>query len=91
MFKKSEIFYPKNAYIGINFEQIKNDLKKLKFDYDDYGSIFVIKKTNQYITVNNMGKTEIFYNDVENNNLNQSILQVEHIFKKAIKDFSIIH
>lgn len=91
MYRKSELFYPRKIYLDLDFEEIKNYLKRTSLNFDDYGSLLVLKEPDLILSVNKIGKIEIFYNDVSKERINNSIDKIEDIFRGFIDDFMILH
>lgn len=91
MFSNNEIFYPRHIYLDLDFNKIKNNLKDICYKYEDLGSVFVIKSDNFYLSVNNIGKVEVFFNELKKDQLFESISKVEAVFKSHVDDFIIVH
>ncbi|GED55187.1 hypothetical protein EDM54_02160 [Brevibacillus borstelensis] len=91
MFKINEVFYPHKTYIRLNFEAIKLSLMKLCEEFIDYGSIFVLKEKDYWISVNDLGKVEFFYDQLSENQKINSIANIENVFRSYVDDFKIVH
>lgn len=91
MYQNSQIFYPKSVYLDLDFNVIKENLKLIVPNYSDYGSIIVLKDDQYYYSVNDIGKVEVFYNELDNIQIEKSIKRIESIFRIFVDDFRIVH
>jgi hypothetical protein len=90
VFKNSSIFYPKNIYLDLDFDKIKNSFDELNTSYQDFGSIIIIQDSYAIFSINDLGKVQAFYDDIDQTELKRNISNIENIFKKQINDFEII-
>ena len=90
MFNKNIIYYPKNIYLDLDFDKVKSDFNKLNTDCQDFGSIIIIKNPSTTVSINDIGKVQIFYDNINQSELNNNIKDIEKIFQNQINDFEII-
>lgn len=90
MFKNNEIFYPNKTYFRLDFEAIKSGLMRLSKESQDYGSVFILKEKDCWISVNELGKIEFFYDEIPENQ-QDSIANIENVFRGFVEDFRILH
>ena len=89
MYKNNSIFYPKDIFLNINFESIKNELKLENKNFEDYGNIIIFKLDQYFYSINSFGKLQLFYNSLCQPNVNDLINTVENKFKKQVSNFII--
>lgn len=89
MYKNEKIFYPIEFYYSIDFNFIKEKLKNHNEKYIDYGSIFVVEKKDYMLTVNEVGKIDIFYDDLDEKTILDTAKNVESLIKSQVKTFSL--
>lgn len=89
MYNNNHIFYPKNIYTNIDFESIKKDIKKANEKYEDYGSIIILDNLSWFLSINNLGKVQLFYDTIDEESIKNTVKNIEKIFKKQIDEFEI--
>lgn len=89
MFKKRNTYSPEKIYIDINFESVKNDLKQIYDNYDDFGSLMRINFDQYMITVNRMGEIKFLYNDLNEMKVRKNLRNIEQAFQKDIPIFEV--
>lgn len=88
----NKIFYPQTIYLNINFDLIKKNIKNIYTKCEDFGSILAIYCDEYIISVNNIGKIEIFFDkELDYAIIMKEISSIEFIFKKYINDFKILN
>lgn len=91
MYKYNKIFFPKEMFFSIDFDLIKQKIKKHYTEYDDFGSLLIVSADGTMISVNNLGKVEMFYNNSQQEkSIKTHISAIENIFKESIENFKII-
>jgi ureidoglycolate hydrolase len=89
MYKNCVAFYPNHIYPSLNFNTIKKSFKDLSNDYRDFGTIITIKNEELMISINNKGKTDIYYNNINDEALTSEVKKIESLFKEQIIDFKL--
>lgn len=89
MYNNNIIFYPKQIYIDLDFKNIKNNLSKTYKEHQDYGSIFIAENSSYLMSINNIGKLQVFYDFIEEETVDEIIFEIELEFRKQISDFKI--
>ncbi|WP_039653726.1 hypothetical protein [Clostridium tyrobutyricum] len=85
-------FYPKSLYSNIDFEEIKKQFTADNIKFKDFGSIIIAYTSNYTISINDIGKMEILYNNnliVDKGKLEEQVKQIENIFKVQVQDFKV--
>ncbi len=92
MYKNINTFYPNNTYLNIDFEKIKDALKRDKnYNYKDCGSILIIHTPEFMFTLNYIGKIQVYYNCISNSIINEKIKEIEKMYRKQINNFKIMY
>ncbi|CAI3206084.1 hypothetical protein [Clostridium neonatale] len=89
MYSNNVTFYPKQIYIDLDFKNIKSNLSNTYKEHQDFGSVFVAQNSTYLVSINNIGKLQVFYNFIEEKTVDEIISEVELEFKKQISDFEI--
>ena len=89
MYNNNIIFYPKQIYIDLDFKNIKSNLSNMYKEHQDYGSIFIAQNTSYLMSINNIGKLQVFYDFIEEETVDEIISEIELEFRKQISDFEI--
>ena len=87
---KHIIFQPNSLYVNIGFESIKASIKNKYSEVIDYGSILAIQDDSYCISVNSIGKVELFIN-VETEVAMNIVNDIEMLFKQQISSFELVH
>lgn len=91
MYRNNHVFMPNNTYIGINFDFIKDNIASTFKDYEDYGSIIVVRNQEIMMSVTNTGKIQLFYDIIDNSVIERHITAVESLFKDQVCGFSLLN
>lgn len=82
------VLNPNNFYSNIDFETIKNNIKISYPNVIDYGSIISIENASSYISVNRLGKFEIFIKS-DKEEIDNTIDEIVKLFKSQVEDFAL--
>ncbi len=88
MFQNNKVYYPEMIY-SIDFDYVKNILKGSNDIFTDYGSVIALNQKDMLLTLNNIGKIEVFYNSIDEGLLTEKVKDIENVVKKNIIDFKI--
>lgn len=88
-FVKTKIYKPKKIYYNINFDNIKRYLRVLYSNSKDYGSMFVIYTDNYTVSINDIGRIEIYYNKKEDYIADNTINKITNIFQNEKSEFRL--
>ena len=86
--EKTKIYNPKLIYYNIDFDSIKCHLKKQYTDYRDYGKSLILLVKDCTISINNIGKIEVYYNKQYSYDI---IKNIEMLFKNQKSRFELLN
>ena len=79
-YKNSIQINPRHHYFNIDFNSIKTSLSSSEKSVLDYGSIFVIQSNNNLITIDNIGRINVYFDKITPGEISSIIKPIESAF-----------